>query len=85
MHYMVAAAGSDGIPLADYATFGSDELSAAALQAMSDTQACLLANHGQLATGRDLYGLDPGQVGGVPQHSFEFRCDRPVAYFSFQF
>jgi L-fuculose-phosphate aldolase len=54
MHYMVAAAGGDGIPLADYATFGSDELSTAALQAMSGTLACLLANHGQLATGRDL-------------------------------
>ncbi len=54
MHYMVAAAGSDSIPLADYATFGSDELSATALQALSESMACLLANHGQLATGRDL-------------------------------
>ncbi len=54
MHYMVAAAGSDAIPLADYATFGSQELSTANLQALSGATACLLANHGQLATGRDL-------------------------------
>jgi L-fuculose-phosphate aldolase len=54
MHYMVAAAGSDCIPLADYATFGSQSLSAANLQALANTTACLLANHGQLAIGRDL-------------------------------
>jgi L-fuculose-phosphate aldolase len=54
MHYMVAAAGCDQIPLADYATFGSDALSEAALKALSGSLACLLANHGQLATGRDL-------------------------------
>lgn len=56
MHYMVAAAGSHGIPLANYATFGSRELSEANLEALSTTLACLLANHGQLATGFDLPG-----------------------------
>ena len=56
MHYMVAAAGSYGIPLADYATFGSKELSEANLEALSTSLACLLANHGQLATGFDLPG-----------------------------
>ncbi len=56
MHYMVAAAGSYGIPLADYATFGSKELSAANLRALSTSMACLLANHGQLAIGFDLKG-----------------------------
>lgn len=54
MHYMVAAAGGDGIPLADYATFGSAALSAANLAALEATMACLLANHGQLAMGHDL-------------------------------
>lgn len=54
MHYMVAAAGSYGIPLADYATFGSKELSEANLDALSTSMACLLANHGQLAIGFDL-------------------------------
>jgi len=54
VHYMVAAAGSHEIPLADYATFGSQELSHANLQALSGSHACLLANHGQLATGANL-------------------------------
>lgn len=56
MHYMVAAAGSYEIPLADYATFGSKALSDANLQALSNSMACLLANHGQLACGVDLPG-----------------------------
>ncbi len=54
LHYMVAAAGSYGIPLADYATFGSRELSRANLDALAGSMACLLANHGQLATGSTL-------------------------------
>ncbi len=54
MHYMVAAAGGHGIPLADYATFGSKALSLSNLEALSNSLACLLANHGQLATGASL-------------------------------
>ncbi|TDG15941.1 class II aldolase [Seongchinamella unica] len=54
MHYMVAAAGGHGIPLAEYATFGSRELSLANLGALDDSLACLLSNHGQIATGRNL-------------------------------
>ena len=56
MHYMVAAAGGHGIPLADYARFGSRELSTANLRALEHSLACLLANHGQLAVGKDLAG-----------------------------
>ncbi len=54
LHYMVAGAGSYAIPLAGYATFGSKELSRANLGALSDSRACLLANHGQLAVGKNL-------------------------------
>lgn len=54
LHYMVAGAGSNGIPLAAYATFGSKALSQASLLALSGSLACLLANHGQLATGASL-------------------------------
>lgn len=43
-----------GIPLAGYATFGSVELSEANLLALSGSRACLLSNHGQLATGLSL-------------------------------
>ncbi len=55
-HYMIAATGSYEIPLAPYATFGSQELSDANLNALQTSMACLLANHGQLATGFTLEG-----------------------------
>ena len=50
-HYMVAAAGGADVRCADYATFGSEELSRNALAALVGRRACLLANHGQLALG----------------------------------
>jgi L-fuculose-phosphate aldolase len=53
-HYMIAAAGCDEIPLAPYATFGTRELSGNALDALENAKACLLANHGQVATGATL-------------------------------
>ena len=53
-HYMIAASGSYEIPLAPYATFGSQALSDATLEALSGSLACLLANHGQIATGDTL-------------------------------
>lgn len=53
-HYMIARFGGDTIRCADYALFGSAELSAAAMTAMTDRQGCLLANHGLLVAGRDL-------------------------------
>jgi L-fuculose-phosphate aldolase len=53
-HYMVAAAGGDTIRCAPYATFGTQELSDNALTALDGRRACLLANHGVIATGRDL-------------------------------
>jgi L-fuculose-phosphate aldolase len=53
-HYMIARFGGDTIRCADYAIFGSAELSAAALAAMAGRRGCLLANHGLLVAGRDL-------------------------------
>lgn len=53
-HYMIARFGGDTIRCADYALFGSPELSAAAMAAMADRRGCLLANHGMLVAGRDL-------------------------------
>jgi len=54
-HYMVAVAGGDRIPCADYATFGTEALSDNVLAALDgDLRACLMANHGQVATGRTL-------------------------------
>jgi L-fuculose-phosphate aldolase len=53
-HYMVSAAGGSDIRCAPYHTFGTQELSDAALAALVDRKACLLANHGVIATGADL-------------------------------
>lgn len=50
-HYMVAMAGGDSIRCAPYATFGTPELAHAAVQALQDRRACLLANHGMVALG----------------------------------
>lgn len=53
-HYMVAVAGGPDIRCAPYHAFGTQELSDAALAALKDRKACLLANHGVIATGADL-------------------------------
>lgn len=53
-HYMVAIAGGRDIRCARYETFGSQELSEAALEALVDRKACLLAHHGIVALGKNL-------------------------------
>lgn len=53
-HYMVATFGGNDVRCADYATFGTAELSANALAAMEGRNACLLANHGMIVTGPTL-------------------------------
>lgn len=55
-HYMVTAAGGADIRCAPYATFGTEELSRHAVEALEGRKACLLANHGMLAMGKDLAG-----------------------------
>ena len=51
-HYMVGVAGGATIRCARYATFGTQELSDAALEALEGRLACLLGQHGQIALGR---------------------------------
>ena len=53
-HYMVAVAGGNSIRCAEYACFGSTELSQNIVVALEDRYACILANHGMLATGIDV-------------------------------
>lgn len=53
-HYMIAAAGGSTIRCADYATYGTKELSDNALKALENRTCCLLANHGMIATGPTL-------------------------------
>jgi len=54
VHYMVARAGGDDIPCAEYATYGTDELAAAVVRALGTGRACLMANHGMVALGDSL-------------------------------
>lgn len=53
-HYMVAVAGGKDIRCAGYATFGTQALSDRVLTALAGRRACLMANHGLVATGRSL-------------------------------
>jgi L-fuculose-phosphate aldolase len=53
-HYMVAVAGGADIRCAPYHTFGSQALSDAALEALAERRACLLAHHGVIALGEDV-------------------------------
>lgn len=50
-HYMVAVAGGRVIRCSRYATFGTRELADAAVAALGERRACLLANHGIVACG----------------------------------
>lgn len=53
-HYMIAAFGGDDVKVCDYARYGTKELSDNILKAMEGRSACLMANHGMLATGASL-------------------------------
>lgn len=53
-HYMVAMAGGDSIRCAPYAAFGSQALSDAAVAALRDRSAALLAHHGMICHAADL-------------------------------
>ncbi|HTH18276.1 MAG TPA: class II aldolase/adducin family protein [Magnetospirillum sp.] len=53
-HYMIAIAGGSDVRCAPYATFGTQELSDAALAALQGRRACLLGHHGMIAIGKDL-------------------------------
>ena len=54
VHYMIAAVGGPNIPLADYARYGTQELSDAVIRAIQGRNGCLMANHGMLVLGPDL-------------------------------
>ena len=51
-HYMTGVAGGTTIRCARYATFGTQALSDAALEALEGRLACLLGQHGQISLGR---------------------------------
>jgi L-fuculose-phosphate aldolase len=53
VHYMVGVAGKR-VPVAPYATFGTEELAENLVDTLAGYNATLLANHGLVAVGRDL-------------------------------
>ena len=53
-HYMVAVAGGSDIPLVPYDTFGTKELARNVAKGLFHRNACLMANHGQIALGATL-------------------------------
>tara|TARA_A100001011_G_scaffold361506_1_gene409671 strand:- start:248 stop:877 length:630 start_codon:yes stop_codon:yes gene_type:complete len=53
-HYMVALAGGNDLKCANYATFGTQELSDNIINALKNRKACLMSNHGQVAFGDSL-------------------------------
>ena len=62
-HYMIARFGGSTVRCAEYATFGTQALSDAALSALDKRSACLLSNHGMIVLGQDLsqalaYGIE---------------------------
>ena len=53
-HYMVALAGGEDIKCAEYATFGTTDLSINIIKALEKRKGCLMSNHGQLTIGGTL-------------------------------
>ena len=53
-HYMVGVAGGTTIRVAPYATFGTQQLSDNAIEALEGRLACLLGQHGQISLGKTL-------------------------------
>ena len=53
-HYMIALMGGEDIKCAEYATFGTKELSNNIIKALENRKACLMANHGQIAFDKNL-------------------------------
>lgn len=54
IHYMMAIFGGPNIRCAPYEIYGSEALSRAAIEALMDRKACLLANHGSIAVGSSI-------------------------------
>jgi len=53
-HYLVGSFGGSDVPCVPYFTFGSEQLAAAAAQALQQRSACLLASHGMISRGASL-------------------------------
>lgn len=54
VHYVLADAATDVVPVTPYVTYGTKELALAAVKTMGDAKATLLANHGFISCGKDI-------------------------------
>ena len=54
VHYMIATGGGVDIPCVPHVTFGTREFSDMVVETLADRTACLLGNHGRIATGPNL-------------------------------
>ncbi len=80
-HYMIAVAGGNTIPCADYATFGSSDLSKNIVTALAGHTACLMANHGMVAVGDSLvsaYNLTHEVEALAKRYCISLQCGGPV-------
>jgi len=80
-HYMVAVAGGVDIRCGEYALFGTQALSDAAVEALEGRKACLLANHGQIAIGRSVeaaFGLAQEVEELAQQYAVALQVGEPV-------
>ena len=80
-HYMISVAGGDSIRCAEYATFGTAELSGKVVTALAGRKACLLANHGLVAIGSDLraaHQLTLAVEDLAQQYCLALQCGTPV-------
>ncbi len=80
-HYMVAIGGGDTIPCSDYATFGTNELSANIVEGLTGRMACLMANHGMVTVGNTLasaYGLAHEVEALAKLYCISLQCGKPV-------
>lgn len=53
-HYLVGTFGGSDVPCVPYSTFGTEQLAADVVEALTDRAACLLGNHGMICRGGDL-------------------------------
>lgn len=80
-HYMIAIAGGDSIPCAEYATFGTVELSKNIIDALVERDACLMANHGMVAVGSSItnaYALAHGVESLAQRYCISLQAGEPV-------
>ena len=54
VHYVLADAGSDVVPVAPYVTFGTNELAKVVADSIGEADACLMQNHGMVACGKNV-------------------------------